>query len=525
MHPSLHLGNLTNLPSHLRSAARTACLDTDRSIDELSRLHNYLSAASAGQKQARCDDHLLLLPVPYTVLDQVNICRESILRGGTTFEGPYALRAGVALNLLLVIAQATRIPADAVPDLWERIWQWIRYRCDYLDVPRDSKEVVVGFALATLHVALIHKLVFAARAADGPENIVDTSDLRFVLVRAWECLVQDPRPQRPSTDCLFKVMALLMGTSDPHHLDEMIRGAGGDSSHAAKLVIAQLAVFASDIYSDPWGQHHFLAFLIAIFRHHIGRDCPNVEKMLGEILRYVQYYSVLGRIDTALTECSDGELLHDLGSSAMWSEFLRLVEDKVAVKREFETQYNSIKFCDDMEFRRCSHCQSAYYCSTGCQTADWVAGDNRHLCKSLRFESRVQDISMRGKAFLRYLVHDTYLKNKALALELRKDFMMTSPGPFYTMFEFTGGDVGVEVLPPEHLRSLLGPDMADGYLAHMAKSGGRMQLDVVMGAQGGIMYPSIFPMRSDSSKLHQGLLEIAGRAQARELSLAEQEEG
>jgi hypothetical protein len=129
------------------------------------------------------------------------------------------------------------------------------------------------------------------------------------------------------------------------------------------------------------------------------------------------------------------------------------------------------------------------------------------------------ELSTRGKAFLRYLVHHDYIKHKEEIFNLQREFMVSSSSPFYTQFDYIDGDVLLEVLPVEQLESLFGRDLANVYISRMAESGGKMQLDVVIASQGHIkldaskplmpiVYPWLFPMRSDSARLLDGLQSI-----------------
>ncbi|KAJ7762168.1 hypothetical protein B0H16DRAFT_1529913 [Mycena metata] len=277
---------------------------------------------------------------------------------------------------------------------------------------------------------------------------------------------------------------------------------------------------------------------------HMMENTPALDVLLSQFPQYLYCYSVLRHLEPAMEDFkkSDHVVIHNLRSS-IWSTFFRLVKEKLAVKADFEARYKSMKFCDNMacatvlpkaKFRRCSQCLDTYYCSPECQSVDWEAGDHRNMCTQLKSEVFIPfsfDLSTREKAFLRHLIHRDYLRNKEYILNLRTEFMITSSEPFYTQFDYIDGDVVLDVLPAEDLRSLFGNDLANVYISRMAQSGGRMQLDVAIGAQGSItlgkgppssiVYPWIFPMRSDSPRLNDGLRDIVSRAEKGGISESE----
>jgi hypothetical protein len=106
--------------------------------------------------------------------------------------------------------------------------------------------------------------------------------------------------------------------------------------------------------------------------------------------------------------------------------------------------------------------------------------------------------------------------------------MITSSGPYFTQFDYGDGDVTFKVLPASRFRELIG-DAADSHFSRMAQSEGKMQLDVVIGMQGvvtdgkitPVSYPWLFPMRSNSSKLHDGLINLVSRVWTGKMSQGE----
>lgn len=105
--------------------------------------------------------------------------------------------------------------------------------------------------------------------------------------------------------------------------------------------------------------------------------------------------------------------------------------------------------------------------------------------------------------------------------------MIASTEPFYTQFDYSqfeigDGDVVIEVLPADRLHSLAAPGVAAAHFTRAVASGGRMEIDVVLGNQGMLTYPWILPMRSQSSKVHDGLLSLVGRVKEGKMSEMEE---
>ncbi|KAJ7617683.1 hypothetical protein DFH06DRAFT_1364393 [Mycena polygramma] len=100
------------------------------------------------------------------------------------------------------------------------------------------------------------------------------------------------------------------------------------------------------------------------------------------------YYHAVAAVATALD---------DVGApkcktlSADWATFIELAQIRVDIMNDLHTYMVSIKTCDNIEcakirrrsrFRRCSGCNSFYYCSRECQTVDWKRGGHREHCAS-----------------------------------------------------------------------------------------------------------------------------------------------
>ncbi|KAJ6471726.1 hypothetical protein C8R47DRAFT_742306 [Mycena vitilis] len=156
----------------------------------------------------------------------------------------------------------------------------------------------------------------------------------------------------------------------------------------------------------------------------------------------------------------------------------------------------TIRACDNIEcttiapnvhFRRCSRCRSSYYCSYECQQLDWRTGGHREHCTrdSPHRLCESQNFNVRERSFLRdaLLKHDYEAAKYSTIYPQEVIFMAAHPDEqLFTFFDYTNGPVSIEI------HSTAGA-FAQGFfsgdaewrhdVARAARSGGRMQLDVM----------------------------------------------
>ncbi|KAF8192676.1 hypothetical protein K438DRAFT_854572 [Mycena galopus ATCC 62051] len=194
--------------------------------------------------------------------------------------------------------------------------------------------------------------------------------------------------------------------------------------------------------------------------------------------------------------------------------------------------YTSIRGCDNMkcgrlcrrnEIKRCSSCHRVNYCSPTCQAIDWQADGHKLSCARLRTLRRDRNpLTDRERSFLHALIHYRYEKY-LLTLCLKKiGVMLAHPGDqSYLMVDFTKAPEIAAVcsardMPPPD------PNPSDGsaaqwadQVARAARSGGRMELIVVLVADGtGHTRRRLAPIRSRTSVLYDGLRRIAANIPA-----------
>ncbi|KAJ7455523.1 hypothetical protein FB451DRAFT_1564938 [Mycena latifolia] len=253
---------------------------------------------------------------------------------------------------------------------------------------------------------------------------------------------------------------------------------------------------------------------------------------------YLTLYSVLSRLQNALEQVDSSGLTEHILQSQIrdaWLRFRLLADKRIALKLEFDEKYHSMRMCDNIkcnilkdktDFRRCSECQSMYYCPGVCQKADWTSG-HRTVCARLAKKSG-EHLSTKDKAFLRFLLHTDYTKHRRQILSLRGAFMMSSSNPFYTEFDYTAGAVRIQVLGAKPLipRLPAGSVRLEGAyrLRRLVLDRRRMGLDVAVLPDGPDARYWILPMRSSSPKNYEALVVLARRKVAERISDVEYEE-
>ncbi|KAK6966575.1 hypothetical protein R3P38DRAFT_3245860 [Favolaschia claudopus] len=208
-----------------------------------------------------------------------------------------------------------------------------------------------------------------------------------------------------------------------------------------------------------------------------------------------------------------------------WTEFSSLVNERLQVLHTFDSVYTAMRACDNLEcstldvkkkFRRCSSCQSFYYCSSECQRADWTRGGHRNACCSygtlLLGERNNDDCSSRQRSFLRALIHHDYQKQRIHIHSRQAMFLSEFPhGTFLTLYNYMEGAVRISVKEaPQSFEALAGPEWKD-ILSRAAASGGRMGIDVAIFTANGPTQSRylVIPLRSDSGVITDKLASLA----------------
>ncbi|KAJ7660261.1 hypothetical protein DFH06DRAFT_1194130 [Mycena polygramma] len=247
-----------------------------------------------------------------------------------------------------------------------------------------------------------------------------------------------------------------------------------------------------------------------------------IAELLDEVLpRSLVHYRVVLQFQQSFPEVES--LASSVKGNPAFSKRWQFLSDYVDARLYFleswaEQSKQSFKGCDNalcgtMELRRqfktCSTCHSVDYCSNHCQAIDWRDG-HREVCKKLQMFHRQypETLSTRGKCFMRALLTDDYLLRLPYVAMDQLLFMYEHPGQqFFTAFVYA--DAGSLLIRTEPAPSLEHAKRWDAHFpshfARVKKSGGRMQIHVMVIYEGNQRRPLVFPSHADTSALHDGL--------------------
>ncbi|KAJ7134044.1 hypothetical protein C8R43DRAFT_639721 [Mycena crocata] len=265
----------------------------------------------------------------------------------------------------------------------------------------------------------------------------------------------------------------------------------------------------------------------------LGETVPALAKsLLRRILPgNLVYYFVVVQTKDALID------LEDLVSSAAfkasgfwepWDRFASLAKTRIRLLDIFSSDLVLMSACDNDScvqirnkslFQRCSGCRTFYYCSQACQVTDWYNGGHRRVCASygkLGLTARMSSLVVpRERWFLRALLDEDYHKHRAAICAQQVEFLTSCPAcTFYTSFDYTNGDVKIEVRSPDDtdpvadiLRSA-GAEWTD-ILRRAVNGDGSFQLHIVQIMEGNTMRVWVVPLRTNGSPIPRRLREVA----------------
>ncbi|KAK7039967.1 hypothetical protein R3P38DRAFT_2902679 [Favolaschia claudopus] len=216
-----------------------------------------------------------------------------------------------------------------------------------------------------------------------------------------------------------------------------------------------------------------------------------------------------------------------------WVAFEALACDRIKFMEEIERNEQTLKACTNTDcgiilekanFKRCSHCRNAYYCSVDCQKTDWRRGDHRTACRvALLSDLANKDLTPRNLSFMRKLLHhDINAENSVLKLPTSSHYnfqalaLESTVNPLVTVVDYRKGHPSAYITDANSARAedLHKQINWDDHIARAARSGGRIELHLIR-AQHGYSDNSerllMMPQYSESPAVHQGLLDILRR--------------
>nr|GAT58956.1 predicted protein [Mycena chlorophos] len=160
----------------------------------------------------------------------------------------------------------------------------------------------------------------------------------------------------------------------------------------------------------------------------INRAQEDLRHLLVDFLRRgTLYRSVLLRLRPALAAIQKIDCAAKLPSPELvdhWRGFSAMAQSRLEILDEFEAgRLVAKRSCDNVvcnrilekeQFRRCSGCLAAYYCSRRCQKADWRTGDHRRECSRWGVQRihGLDDGNSRDWIFIRALLNHRYLAQR-----------------------------------------------------------------------------------------------------------------
>ncbi|KAJ6520396.1 hypothetical protein C8R45DRAFT_1086260 [Mycena sanguinolenta] len=178
-----------------------------------------------------------LLPVLYANLDPATVPTTDELEDivETADYDNSVQRAFLALDGLAKLLGQEAVPVDAYQTLWPRAWLWIHLTETYAEQFPESMPTRVGYGT--------YLSVIPSMLGDPPtaEVVSATSSVRYLLVRAWEKILDSDPPLfcwiLSNITC---AMSSFSNPEEPRCLAELIDGAGGTLRHLADLIVKHL---------------------------------------------------------------------------------------------------------------------------------------------------------------------------------------------------------------------------------------------------------------------------------------------
>ncbi|KAF7344965.1 MYND-type domain-containing protein [Mycena venus] len=240
MHDSLHVRNVTKLPSPFRSIALAA---SKGSVQDLEKMSMALTYPLLRDQPSAC----WLLPVFYIHLDPSIIPTPDAVDAmvASAARLPCIDAACVALKALGNFVEMPVFPLDASPDLWLRIWPWMRFLHTYWEhIPKFDAKAEMAACMSNCF------LVARLRAHPKTRDLTSAqTGLRFIFSRTWTAILLDEGVVERSEVFLHSgrlLPTLTDGLELPGHFEEIVDGAGGSRERMVSAIVKHLSLAVAD---------------------------------------------------------------------------------------------------------------------------------------------------------------------------------------------------------------------------------------------------------------------------------------
>ncbi|KAJ7742297.1 hypothetical protein B0H16DRAFT_1890315 [Mycena metata] len=544
MHPALRLSNLSRLPPAMKRASLAAC-STERSAQDLGRLRAFLPTSTDEQKR-------WMLPAFYFNLNPDDIPAEHGFDPETMSPVTESAieRAWSSLQSLYIID----FPLGIGTDTWPPVWEW--YQFFHLFHGHLQGLSPIRLPESPLSVDL---LMFSGTFDDDEPSytlIKSTPGFWFMLGEIWLHLTLSVDALK--RDILFGDLSGFIQAPEavePGNLAEIIEGVGGTLHELARvatlylsllvptspaltnLLTVQFVVSVLEFFKaiDPSHDERkgsslrLGPFGIALISQNVGGDSLAMDGT-AEIIRQIFNLLAIILVEspgyqglqmalkagvlTAVATCM--QLPAPLPPSLqqcmnhwagvilpkhLWATFDSLARQRLQIpESRSSVETSSFRACDNLQclkiqtktsFERCSRCLSFYYCCRACQVTDWNAG-HRDACASY------------GTLYLSEATKITLVQEELL-------FRRAYPGkPYFLLYDYTNTVVNIH---PQSVNITEPTDFAGvewrDIISRVARSGGRMRLDVMVFSLGDGLHWFAVPLRRSTSRVAATLGRLA----------------
>ncbi|KAJ7106839.1 hypothetical protein C8R43DRAFT_206594 [Mycena crocata] len=248
--------------------------------------------------KAKARDMQPFLPVFFANLDPVGIPSPDRIHDMQA--GGEGIEAVVGAARSLGVIAGLEIPSDAYPDIWKRIWPWIRFIDTYqeylLEIP-SKRELYATFVL----------LFVRFQTGGCLELVASAPDVRAVVATAWDLFVDAPDERG---DSLFHVAVFIQSArkiSDTRWLEQYLEGSGGGVENLATMIVELLKRAIWDA-KPRQGDRHFKAVVGMLG----DLDSQKETELPGQLISALLRRGILRTLTTAIGAFNSVAIVTDI---------------------------------------------------------------------------------------------------------------------------------------------------------------------------------------------------------------------